>query len=633
MIGTRASDLAQAKRLERGLILVRWFGVVLGLYLVSQTNVGTTLFASNLVLFLAYTAVTGLAVANGAVWYLTNRATTQRQMAWIGVGAFAVDAAVILSLAWVYSYSPTFYTWVVIYILPLEGAIRYRLEGALAAVVITLVSETGREAYQAHRFGSKIYPFLIPSIALRVGIDAIIALVAGYMARSLAREAERAAEQAVRFEQVARREADARREVAAFNTAILSGVAVEDFDQSIQQMAEAVGRDLGFETFAILLMEGERLLVKGMYGMDQYGQAVPVGAGITGRVAATNTSALVPDVSLDPDYIPVDAAMRSEMAAPMRIGGEVVGVVDVESRLVEAFDEDTLALLTRLADQIALVVRSAQLHAQQKETLERLQELDKMKSDFVAIASHELRTPLTAIHGYVKTLIKRYDQLSPTDTMKFLETISRQSDRMTRLVEDLLLVSKIEGGAIRLVPEESRLSVLVEGVLESLGPERRARMEVDVVDDGRPVVLDPHRVDQIIRNLVGNAMKFSPHDSKVTLHSSADDGHVTFVITDRGVGIPESEQTRIFDRFHQASDILTREAEGAGLGLYITKQLVEAMGGTIGVRSTVGDGSTFTVVLPRGLPAEAEAEAEPGAGSNGQVAPADRSDSPAAVRS
>ena len=624
MIGTRANDLAQAKRLERGLILVRWFGVVLGLYLVSQTNVGTAVLASNLVLFLAYTAVAGLALANGAVWYLTKHATTERRMAWVGLGAFAADAAVILSLAWLYSYNPNFYTWVVIYILPLEGAIRYRLEGALAAVVVTLASETGREAYVAHRFGSKTYPFLIPSIALRVGIDAIIALVAGYMARSLAREADRAAEQAVRFEQAARRE------VAAFNTAILSGVAIDDFDQSIQRMAEAVGRDLGFETFAILLLEDENLLVKGMYGMTQYEQPVPIGTGVTGRVAATNAPALVSDVRVDPDYIPVDPAMRSEMAAPMRIGGEVIGVVDVESRVVGAFDEDTLALLTRLADQIALVVRSAQLHAQQKETLERLQELDKMKSDFVAIASHELRTPLTAIHGYVKTLVKGFDTMSRADAVKFLETISRQSDRMTRLVEDLLLVSKIEGGGVRLVPEESRLTALVDGVVESLGPEQRARLEVDVADDGLPVVMDPHRVDQILRNLVGNAMKFSPPDSAVTLRSSAGDGHVTFVVTDRGGGIPEAEQARIFERFHQASEILTREAEGAGLGLYITKQLVEAMGGTISVRSTVGEGSTFTVVLPRGL------STDPGP-SNGQVAGAgagaERSVRPAVVRS
>jgi signal transduction histidine kinase len=272
-----------------------------------------------------------------------------------------------------------------------------------------------------------------------------------------------------------------------------------------------------------------------------------------------------------------------------------------------------LGLLTRLADQITLLIHSARLHAQQKETLERLRELDQMKSDFVAIASHELRTPLTAIHGYVTTLARRYDRLSPEESRRFLDTISRQSERMARLVEDLLLVSKIEAGTIRINSQSVTVGTVLEGTVESLGPEERSRIRLEVGGSDGPVQLDPDRVDQVLRNLIGNALKFSPPSSPVVVRAHTRDGTVRLSVTDRGIGIPPEHLPHVFERFHQAGSVLTRQAEGAGLGLYITKRLVEAMGGTIGVTSSLGLGSTFEVTLPQPGPDSVNGQVEPGA--------------------
>ncbi|HJP66846.1 MAG TPA: histidine kinase dimerization/phospho-acceptor domain-containing protein, partial [Actinomycetota bacterium] len=448
MIRRASHELEQAKRLERGLSLVRWVGVILGVYLISQTNTGSPPYGGFTVVAAGEALMAALAVWNLVVWLLTDRLRSVEGMRRLGLATFCVDMAVVFGIAWLNSYDPKGAVWVVVYILPLEGAVRYRLTGALVTVGATFLSELGRELYLAHRFDS--YPFLIANVILRVGIQAIVALVGGFMARSLAREAENAAEQARRFQEAARRESLARRELAAFNTAILTGMAVEDLDTAIQLMTGAIGRDLGFETFSILLREGNDLVVKGAFGMPSLADPIPLGQGVTGSVAANGRALLVPDVTEFPSYIPGDPRVRAEMAAPLRIGEEVIGVVDVQGRSESAFDDAALGLLTRLADQIALLIHSSRLHAQQKETLERLRELDQMKSDFVAIASHELRTPLTAIHGYVTTLARRFDALDAQEVRRFLDTISRQSERMARLVEDLLLVSRIEAGTVRI---------------------------------------------------------------------------------------------------------------------------------------------------------------------------------------
>lgn len=613
-----ARDIEQARRLELGLIVVRGFSVFLGLYLTIETNNGPPPHASQTVLAWGYALIGALAAGNLVMYLVWRRASTSGALEKLGFASYAFDIAIIFSFTWLYSYDPKGNTWVIIYILPLEGAIRYGLQGALSAVALALANEIGREQYLSDRFALQ-YPFLWSNVVFRIGIDLIIALVAGFMARSLAKEAARAAGEARRAAHVASMEATARRELAAFNTAILTGVAAEDLDQSIRLMAAAIGRDLQFESFSILLAEGDHLVVKGMYGMPFYEDVVPIGQGVTGTVAATARALIVPDVSVFPTYIVADPDMRSEMAAPMRIGEDLIGVLDVESRELDAFDQASLDILVRLADQIALVAHSNRLLSQQTETVQRLQELDQMKSEFVAITSHELRTPITSIRGFVKTLLRNQERLSPGQVGSFMEIIDRQSARLARLVEDLLFVSRIEAGTLRLSMEEVELDRFLNETVESFGPDWRARVELRTEPPGATAVIDPHRVEQILRNLVDNALKFSPPDSAVLLEGKLAAGSVELSVTDRGPGIAPHDQAQIFDRFHQVGEVLSREREGAGLGLYISKRLVEVMGGTIELTSAPGSGSTFRVRIPVGAaPSKEPADAGPaGHGSEG----------------
>ena len=234
--------------------------------------------------------------------------------------------------------------------------------------------------------------------------------------------------------------------------------------------------------------------------------------------------------------------------------------------------------------------------------VERLHEPDEMKSDFVAITSHELRSPLAAIRGFVDTLVSHLDALSPEDVREFLVVIDQQSARLARLVEDLLVVSRIDAGEVTLDPAEVDLPAVLMDTVQGLGEQAgqvHMRLSYDLP---RSAWVDANRLDQVLRNLLHNAMKFSPEGPPVVLSASAEgpwDGQeVVISVADHGIGIAPEEQTRIFHRFHEAESANTRGAEGAGLGLYITRRLVEAMGGTIEVVSALGEGSTFTVRLP-----------------------------------
>jgi two-component system sensor histidine kinase VicK len=220
-----------------------------------------------------------------------------------------------------------------------------------------------------------------------------------------------------------------------------------------------------------------------------------------------------------------------------------------------------------------------------------------MKSDFLSIASHELRTPLTSMQGSIKTLRRSDITLTSDEALQLLAVLDRQSDRLTRLVEDLLLVSRIDAGGVSLRFESVDVGEVCNDLLRELG-RRGERVSVALPPDLPHILTDGQRVYQVARNLVENALKFSPEESivRVTVHGDGD--RLLLEVEDSGPGIHEAELPSIFDRFHQIGGALRRRADGFGLGLYITKRLVEALRGEIEVSSVVGKGTTFRVRIP-----------------------------------
>ncbi|MFQ5595455.1 MAG: ATP-binding protein [Anaerolineae bacterium] len=229
----------------------------------------------------------------------------------------------------------------------------------------------------------------------------------------------------------------------------------------------------------------------------------------------------------------------------------------------------------------------------------RFKEAEDLKSTFVSVISHELKTPLALISGYAETL-GRDDVRWDTETMQEgLAIIREESARLNRLIEDLLDAARVEAGALKLRLSYIRLNELAESSVEALRPlEREHMFAVDFPPDFPAVPGDPERLRQVLRNLLSNAVKYSPANSLIRVSGRGRPDRVVVSVSDEGPGIPKDEQAGVFDRFSRGN-AAQNKASGAGLGLYLSKAIIEAHGGEIWVDSAPGQGATFYFSLPR----------------------------------
>lgn len=244
---------------------------------------------------------------------------------------------------------------------------------------------------------------------------------------------------------------------------------------------------------------------------------------------------------------------------------------------------------------------------------QRLKELDKMKSDFVSNVSHELRTPLTSIKGSVDNMLDGLTGQLNEKQIRYLTRIKSNTDRLSRLINDLLDLSKIEAGRIDLKPANLALVPLAKEIAESMRPvgaEKLISLEVISPDTSVTAWADRDKVTQILMNLFANALKFTPSHGQVTIAVQRNgDGWVQVSVRDTGPGIRPEEANKIFDKFYQIAQVDKQKTKGTGLGLAISKALVEMHGGKIWVESEVGRGSTFSFTLPAEQPFKLEVPA------------------------
>ena len=324
--------------------------------------------------------------------------------------------------------------------------------------------------------------------------------------------------------------------------------------------------------------------------------------GLVPLAGRTLQAVLVNDVASDPNHLvnPDLPQTRAELVLPMYIGDQLVGVLDLQSEKLARFTPDDLKVLTSLAEQLAVAVQNARFYGEQVEIAEKLRAVDTVKSQFLASMSHELRTPLNAILNFTEFVA--VGLLGPvTEKQKDALTKALDSGRhLLSLINDVLDMTKIEAGMLKLFVETEidltqELGALIPAT-QTLLNEKPVTFVQDI-DEGLPLLVgDRRRIRQILLNLLSNAAKFT-EEGTVTLRVERCEDEVLFTVTDTGPGIAAEDQELIFEPFKQTETGI-QHAAGTGLGLPISRKLVEAHGGQLWVESTPGNGAAFHFNLP-----------------------------------
>jgi signal transduction histidine kinase/PAS domain-containing protein len=388
-----------------------------------------------------------------------------------------------------------------------------------------------------------------------------------------------------------------------------------------QAIAERVAEVLG-DWAAVILKSADtnELRVASIYHREMaslglawsyiYRQPLIVGEGIIGQVVSTGypsltqnlgtSSPVAPESELEGGYHAAPMKLASLLILPLRTRREMLGALVIAANDPErAMTDEKLPLAEILAERAALAIENAKLYTEQVDARRKVEDLSRLKDEFLSIASHELRTPVTSIKGYTqlaKALIRENDLVTSEE---YLDVALDQIDRMSRLILELLDVSRIETGRLEIRREPIPWSTFVCDVVHrhhTAVSDRRFQLNVPV--SNKRVIGDRDRLEQVLGNLMENAVKYSPDSSEIMVSLEERDDQLVTSIADRGIGIPSDELGQVFERFHRGRQVSSTNYGGLGLGLYITKQIVERHGGTIWVESREGQGTTFSFSLP-----------------------------------
>ncbi len=407
------------------------------------------------------------------------------------------------------------------------------------------------------------------------------------------------------------------RQLTAINNAGRTMASMLDFDSIPQTILEQAVQVLDAKAGSILLIDEKTRLLsfKAVAGPQESGRLVgvqvPIGYGVIGWVAQNGKPALVDDVRKDPRfYRGIDQTTGLQtinvVAVPLLIKRQVIGVLELLNKTDGKFSEEDLNVTETLAQWAAAAIENARLvtnlreHAEQLEqAFGELKEADTLKDELIQNVSHELRTPLAFILGYIELL--QTEGIGPLNDQQKdgLEIVRKKCMTLTKLVNDIvglqrLRTSGLEKRAVNL----NALTAQVVHTAEAAAMAAEQKLNLEVPPKGINVMADGDRVEQVLDNLVSNAIKFSQPGGKVMVRLKQEDSTVQLSVEDTGIGIAPDKLSRIFDRFYQVDGSATRKYGGMGLGLAICKEIVDAHGGSIAAESEVGKGSRFTVTLP-----------------------------------
>lgn len=429
-------------------------------------------------------------------------------------------------------------------------------------------------------------------------------------------QAAAALENARLFEEVERRA----HELELLHTVSLAAATETRLEDTLQSAVETLAAGLGNVRVGLFLSSPHSHTLRLEAGVGYHPNLIGnlylrPGEGIVGQSAERGEPVLLTDVR-SPASILAAPDTRSVLCVPLTAGPFIVGVLAVESEQPNAFTTADMRLLSTLAGNLGMIVERARLFTevegtrlelqQRAQALEaankRLQELDRLKDNLVASVSHEFRTPLNSIIGFSEVLLKGIVGEMTPKQRECVQNILVSGEHLLELINQLLDFYKLDAGRMTLEPAPFDVTGLLEEVRATVLPlvgQKAQTLELDYPADLPPLVADRFRIKQVLLNLLGNAIKFTPAGGRIMLSCAlVDPQAISFSVKDTGVGIRPEDKNKIFEEFYQVSDSSAVRTKGTGLGLTISKRLIEMHNGRIWVESEYGKGSTFSFVLP-----------------------------------
>lgn len=561
--------LDRLRDVEAAVRRFRWFGA---LFLVAQIGLlyspppGTQIpFPRGLVALPFAVALIGL---NLLSLRLSRTADLDRCRRW-GYVQIAADTLLVAALIALFSFDPVARLWPLFVLPVLEGAMRDQTRGAVLTAVAAGAADTIVSALLLD------WPLAehVATTGFRTGILLAVAVGAGALATRFESARQLAEEQAGRL-----------RDLALLSRAITAPGSRDDVVERVLETAISVAGAVRAE---VHLIRGEDLAIAGSVGPQLGERASLLATADIDREDEAGTATLVDgEVSF------------SVLALPLVTGEREVGALVLAAE-GQAPDREVLALLAAHA---AVALEGARVAEAELRTLEDLREVDELRREFVHLLAHELGQPLMGLRGYADLLRGHWETISPKDREEFLTNIGRATTRLGRLVQDVEAIVTADARDLPYDPRDVELAPVVDRVLSTVTPELLARIEFDLPSDLPAVRADPDRLEQVLSNLLSNAMKYSLDGAievaaRVAPERDAEQPRLVEIrVQDHGFGIAPERRERIFDRDFRLPTPEVRP--GQGFGLYLTRRLVQAMGGTISVESEEGRGSTFRFTLP-----------------------------------
>ena len=385
-----------------------------------------------------------------------------------------------------------------------------------------------------------------------------------------------------------------------------------DIEETLNAALDKTLEILNIENAGILLMNEDRgrLILRSYRGISDHlaesFSPIKVGRGNLGYVAQSGEPLFLESLLNTGDsmhenmeIITSEYQLESAMLLPLKARGNVLGVMFAATRDKRIFTPEERSLLTTISHQISTAIENIQLLEATSQAM-AMEKTDRLRSAFLASISHEIRTPLTSIKGIASTLVQPDVEWDANIQKEFLETINKESDRLVHIVTDVLDMSKLETGAMKLCRDWVSFERIINElsvVLSNITLEHA--VELNLADDLPVIFVDQVRIGQVITNLIENAVAHSPCNSAITIEASVSEDSLVVRVTDNGEGIPIEEIERIFDIFYRIEDNTKRRLSGSGLGLAICRGIVEVHGGMIWAESDgPGKGATVCFTIP-----------------------------------